>query len=131
MESRSREELCEDIADALLDLDDSELVKIANKYLPREVSLDNGNFIVGASDFQPIKRKYDRRELHEVLTLDGKKLSDGDRIVVQFPDGTEYEAVLEDSEVNSYLSKDNFHFLANHHGVNVRVNIVEGMKAKW
>lgn len=131
MEVRSKEELSEDIADALLDLEDEELVKVANKILSREVTLDDGVFKVGASDFQPIRRKYSRQEVQEILTLDGKKLEDGSRIVVLFPDGTEHEAILEAVDSSDYSSKDNFYFLSDHHGIGVRVYLVEGMRAKW
>lgn len=131
MEVRSKEELSEDIAEALLDLEDDELVKVANTILSREVSLEDGMFKIGASDFQPIRRKYSKQEVKEVLVLDGRKLSDGDRIIVLFPDGAEYEAVLEVSGTDDYSSRDSFYFLTDHHGIGVRIYLVEGMRAKW
>src|SRR5690349_16534676 len=125
METRSREELVKDIADTILDLDDSEILKIANRFLPREITIEDGLFKVGAAEFQPVKKRFDREEMSEVLSLDGKRLCDGDRIIVMFPDGTEYETVLESLDSNGYSSKENFYFIADHHGVNVRVGLVE------
>ena len=130
MQIKSKKELAQEIIYSLMDLENEELVKIAERIISREVKcLSEDTFDVGSGEFQVIKERVFKEESETGYTLDGRRIRDGSRLIIILPDNFELEVIVEcdvRSDVVDILS-----FVSVFHGIQVSVPIKVGMKAKW